>query len=161
MRSHDKRALCAEVCHVYFSCTVAIQLLIFSSHVRMLIYLPALNLKLSVALSTPIIANYLLQPEAMCRLASSNQTLLFSRQGCEVHQKQHSNSLNIPSCHCIWVKVTVLCQALGRGGGLRFQVLASFYLWNGCFTAFFCYVLSLLLYVHLCGPKLADALHKE
>lgn len=114
MRSHDKRALCAEVCHVYFSCTVAIQLLIFSSHVRMLIYLPALNLKLSVALSTPIIANYLLQPEAMCRLASSNQTLLFSRQGCEVHQKQHSNSLNIPSCHCIWVKVTVLCQAPGR-----------------------------------------------
>lgn len=117
MRSHDKGALCAGVCHVYFSCAVAIQLLIFSSHVRMLIYLPALNLKLSVALSTPIIANYLLQPEAMCRLASSNQTLLFSRQGCEVHQKQHSNSLNIPSCHLIWVKVTVLCQALGRGGG--------------------------------------------
>lgn len=121
MRSHDKQALCAEVCHVYFSCTVAIQRLIFSSHVRMLIYLPALNLKLSVALSTPIIANYLLQPEAMCRLASSNQTLLFSRQGCEVHQKQHSNSLNIPSCHCIWVKVTVLCQALGRGGGWVFR----------------------------------------
>lgn len=79
----------------------------------MLIYLAAPNLKLSVALSTPIIANYLLQPEAMCRLASSNQTLLFSRQPCEVHQKQRSNSRNVPSCHCIWVKVTLLCQAKG------------------------------------------------
>lgn len=32
----------------------------------MLIFIPALNLKLSVALCAPIIANYLLQPEAAC-----------------------------------------------------------------------------------------------
>lgn len=55
-------------------------------------YLPALNLRLSVMPGAPIIANYLLQLQAMCRLASSNQTLLFSRQGCVVGQKQHFNS---------------------------------------------------------------------
>lgn len=43
------------------------------------LFLSALNLKLSVAPSAPVIANYLLQPQAMCWLASSNQTLLFSR----------------------------------------------------------------------------------
>lgn len=74
-------------------------------------YLPALNLRLSVMPGAPIIANYLLQLQAMCRLASSNQTLLFSRQGCVVGQKQHFNSSNIPSCHRIWVKVMALCQA--------------------------------------------------
>lgn len=73
-------------------------------------YLPALNLRLSVMPGAPIIANYLLQLQAMCRLASSNQTLLFSRHGCVVGQKQHFNSSNIPSCQCIWVKVTTLCQ---------------------------------------------------
>lgn len=82
------------------------------SHVRMLMFLPALNLKLSVAPSAPIIANYLLQPQALCWLASSNQTLLFSRQGCVAHQKKLPfNSLNFPSCHCIWVKVTAPCEA--------------------------------------------------
>lgn len=76
-------------------------------------FLPALNLKLSVAPSAPIIANYLLQPQAMCRLASSNQTLLFSRQGCVAHQKRHFNSLYIPSCHYIWVKVMALYKVRG------------------------------------------------
>lgn len=92
------------------------------SHVRMLMFLPALNLKLSVAPSAPIIANYLLQPQAMCRLASSNQTLLFSRQGCVARQKRHFNSLNIPSCHWIWVRVRAPCQTHGE----IFQVLTSF-----------------------------------
>lgn len=112
----------------------------FSSHVRMLIFLPALNLKLSVAPSAPIIANYLLQPQATCWLASSNQTLLFSRQGCEVHQKQHSNSLNIPSCHSFWVKVFALClawcQEVGWG---RFSVGDT--LSNGLLSSTLCHVI--------------------
>lgn len=99
---------------MYISAALLQSISLFPSHVRMLMFLPALNLKLSVAPSAPIIANYLLQPQAMCWLASSNQTLLFSRQGCVEHQKWHFNSLNIPSCHCIWVNAMALCQVLIR-----------------------------------------------
>jgi len=44
-------------------------------------FLAALNLRLSVVPSAPIIANYLLQPQAMCQLACSNHTLLFLQTG--------------------------------------------------------------------------------
>lgn len=46
----------------------------------------------------------------MRRLACSNQTLLFSRRRCEVHQKQPSNTRIIPSCQRIWVRVLASCQ---------------------------------------------------
>lgn len=105
---------CLLIFVMYISTALLQSISPFPSHVRILMFLPALNLKLSVATSAPIIANYLLQPQAMCRLASSNQTLLFSRQGCVAHQKRHFNILNIPSCHCIWVKVMALCQARGE-----------------------------------------------
>lgn len=77
---------CLLVFVMYISAVLLQFISLFPPHVKMLMFLPALNLKLSVAPSAPIIANYLLQPQAMCRLASSNQTLLISRQGCVVHQ---------------------------------------------------------------------------
>lgn len=117
--------------------------------------LPALNLKLSVASSAAIIANYLLQPQATCRLVSSNQTLLFSRQGCEVHQKQHFNSVNVPSCHCIWVNVMALCYT--RRGNI--QVLVSF-CQIACLAPF-SVMLSYILCVSLWEQKSAVRLHKE
>lgn len=75
----------------------------------MLIFIPALNLKLSVAPSA-IIANYLLPPVAVRRLACSNQTLLFSRRAVKCTKKQPSNTRKIPSCQRIWVTVLDFCQ---------------------------------------------------
>lgn len=109
-------------------------------------FLPALNLKLSVASSAAIIANYLLQPQATCRLVSSNQTLLFSRQGCEVHQKQHFNSVNVPSCHCIWVNVMALCYTRrGKHSGV------GEFLSNSLLRTIFCYVV--IFCVFLCESR--------
>lgn len=107
----------------------------FPSHMRMLKFVSALNLTLNVAPSAPIIANYLLQPQATCRLASSYQTLLFSRQGCEVHQKQHSYTLNILNCHSIWVRVTALCQESGEEMFRCWQVFVN---WPSCHHFHFC-----------------------
>ena len=77
---------CLQIFIMYISVVLLQSISLLSSHVKMLMFLTALNLELSVAPSAPIIANYLLQPRATCRLASSNRTLLFSRQGCAAHQ---------------------------------------------------------------------------
>lgn len=137
---------CLLIFVMYISAALLQSISPFPSHVRMLMFLPALNLKLSVAPSAPIIANYLLQPQAMCRLACSNQTLLFSRQSCVAHQKRHFNSLNIPSCHSIWVKAVALCQR-----GENVQVFSS----NGLLSTVFWYgVFSLVCSSYLCVHKL-------
>lgn len=105
---------------MYNSAALFSSISVFPSSDADTVFIPALNLKLSVAPSAPIIANYLLQPEAVRRLACSNQTLLFSRRGCEVHQKQPSNTQNIPSCQRIWVRVLASCQIQsGKGSGDR------------------------------------------
>lgn len=102
----------------------------FPSHVRMLMFLPALNLKLSVAPSAPIIANYLLQPQAMCQLACSNQTLLFSRQGCVAHK----NGILIA---WIFLAVTVF------GSKLQRRVRHEGELFRCCCSQVFCQVACL------------------
>ena len=125
---------------------------LLSSHVKMLMSLTALNLELSVAPSAPIIANYLLQPRATCRLASSNRTLLFSRQGCAAHQ----DSILIA---WIFLAVTVFgsklwrCIRRKRGDA---QVLTKFchmaWFTGACDTAYF---LMCVHYMCMCtGPEL-------
>lgn len=72
---------CVLIFVIYISDALLQSISHFPSHVRMQILLPALNLKLSVAPSAPIIANYLLQPQATCRLCLLKSNIVILQTG--------------------------------------------------------------------------------